>query len=40
MSQPAFVSALMGAYGLHAVLGLILALFAGFLDVFNFTSFF
>ena len=40
MSQAAFVNALIGPYGLHAVLGLILALFAGFLYVFNFTSFF
>jgi hypothetical protein len=40
MSQPALVNALMGPYGLHVVLGLILALFAGFLYVFNFTSFF
>jgi hypothetical protein len=40
MSQASLVNALVGPYGLHAVIGLVLALFAGFLYVFNFTSFF
>ena len=40
MSQAALVNALVGPYGLHAVIGFMLALFAGFLYVFNFTSFF
>jgi len=40
MSQTGVVAALVGRYGLHMGLGLILALFAGFLYVFNFTSFF
>jgi hypothetical protein len=31
---------LVGPYGLHAFLGVALALFAGFLYVFNFTTFF
>jgi hypothetical protein len=34
------VNALVGPYGLHAAVGLALALFAGFIYVFNFTSFF
>jgi hypothetical protein len=40
MSQPGLVSALVGPYGLHAVLGLMLLLFAGFIYVFNYTGFF
>ncbi len=40
MSQAGLVNTLVGPYGLHAVLGLVLALFAGFLYVFNFTAFF
>jgi len=39
-SQTGLAGALVGPYGLHAVLGLVLALFADFLFVFNFTSFF
>ena len=34
------VNALVGPYGLHAVIGLLLALFAGFIYIFNHTSFF
>jgi hypothetical protein len=33
-------SILVGPYGLHAFLGAAFALFAGFLYVFNFTTFF
>jgi hypothetical protein len=40
MSQASLGSVLIGPYGLHAVLGLMLALFAAFIYVFNFTSFF
>jgi len=40
MSQAGLVGAVVGPYGLHAVLGLMLGLFAGFLYLFNFTSFF
>jgi hypothetical protein len=40
MSQASLGSALIGPYGLHAILGLTLALFAGFIYMFNFTSFF
>lgn len=40
MPQESLVSMLVGPYGLHAGLGLMLALFAGFIYVFNFTSFF
>jgi len=40
MSQTGVAGTLVGRYGLHLSLGLILALFAGFLYVFNFTSFF
>ena len=39
MSQT-IVSALVGPYGLHAVLGVVLALFAGFIYVFKYTGFF
>ena len=40
MSQTSVVNALAGPYGLHAALGVMLALFAGFIYVFNYTSFF
>jgi hypothetical protein len=40
MPQTSLAGALVGPYGLHAAVGLILVLFAGFLYVFNFTSFF
>jgi hypothetical protein len=40
MSQIGLTGALVGPYGLHAVIGLVLALFAAFLYVFNFTSVF
>ena len=40
MSQAGLVNTLVGPYGLHAALGLVFALFAGFIYVFNFTSFF
>lgn len=38
--QATLLGALIGPYGLHAAIGLTLALFAGFLYLFNFTSFF
>ena len=40
MSQASVVNALAGPYGLQAALGVMLALFAGFIYVFNYTSFF
>jgi len=40
MSQANLINALVGPYGLHAILSMMLALFAGFLYVFNYTSFF
>jgi hypothetical protein len=40
MSQASLGNMLIGPYGLHALLGLMLALFAAFIYVFNFTSFF
>jgi hypothetical protein len=40
MSQASLVTAIVGPYGLHAAIGVMLALFAGFIYVFNFTSFF
>ena len=40
MSQASLVTAIVGPYGLHATIGVMLALFAGFIYVFNFTSFF
>jgi len=40
MARGRLEGVLVGPYGLHAALGLMLALFAGFLYVFNFTSFF
>jgi len=40
MSQASLVNTLVRPYGLHAALGAMLALFAGFIYVFNFTSFF
>jgi len=39
MSQT-IVNALVGPYGLHAVLGVVLALFAGFIYVLIYTGFF
>ena len=39
MSQTT-VNALVGPYGLHAAIGVVLALFAGFIYVFNYTGFF
>lgn len=40
VNQANLSSTLIGPYGLHAVLGGALVLFAGFLYLFNFTSFF
>jgi hypothetical protein len=40
MSHARLVNALVGPYGLHALLGLVLALFATFIYVFNYTGFF
>ena len=40
MAQTAFARILVGPYGLHAVLGVMLALFVALLWVFNFTTFF
>ena len=40
MSQATVVNSLVGPYGLHAALGVMLVLFAGFIYVFNYTSFF
>jgi len=40
MTQATLLSTLVGPYGLHVVFGMMLALFAGFLYVFNYTSFF
>jgi hypothetical protein len=40
MSQAAAGNSLAGPYRLYAVLGVMLALFAGFIYVFNYTSFF
>ena len=40
MSQASLGDALIGPYGLHAILGVTFALFAGFIYLFNFTSFF
>jgi hypothetical protein len=40
MASAAVSRVLIGPYGLHAFLGLVLALFLGFLWLFNFTSFF
>jgi hypothetical protein len=40
MSQASLVTTIVGPYGLHAAIGVMLALFAGFIYVFNFTSFF
>jgi hypothetical protein len=38
--QTAVSRVLIGPYGFHAFLGVVLALFLGFLWVFNFTTFF
>ena len=40
MSQATVVNSLVGPYGLYAALGGVLTLFAGFIYVFNYTSFF
>jgi len=40
MSQANLVGTLMGPYGLHIALGVMLALFGAFIYVFNYTSFF
>jgi len=40
MSQTDFVNTLVGPFGLSAALGTLVALFAGFLYLFNYTSFF
>ena len=40
MSQATVVKSLIGPYGLHVAPGLMLALFAGFIYVFKYTSFF
>jgi hypothetical protein len=40
MSHASLANTLVGPYGLHAVLGVVLALFAGFIYVFNYTGFF
>jgi hypothetical protein len=40
MAQAALARILVGPYGLHAFLAVMLALFVAFLWVFNFTTFF
>ena len=40
MSQASLVNVLVGPWGLHAALGVALALLAGFIYVFNYTAFF
>jgi hypothetical protein len=40
MTQAAISRILLGPYGLHALGGVVLALFLAFLWVFNFTTFF
>jgi hypothetical protein len=40
MTQAAVTRRLIGPYGLHAFLAFLLALFVGFLWLFNFTTFF
>ena len=40
MSSVTFAGALVGPYGLRVVVAVVLALFAAFIYVFNFTSFF
>jgi len=40
MMQASLLNTLAGRYGLHVIFGMMLALFAGFLYVFNYTSFF
>jgi hypothetical protein len=40
MAQTAVVRILIGPYGLHAFVAVVLALFLGFLWLFNFTNFF
>ena len=39
-ASASLVDTLVGPYGLHAILGVMFLLFAGFIYVFNFTSFF
>jgi hypothetical protein len=39
-ASASLVNTLVGPYGLHAIVGVMFALFAGFICVFNFTSFF
>jgi len=38
--QATLLNTLVGPYGLHFIFGVMLALLAGFLYVFNYTSFF
>ena len=40
MSRVSFADALVGPYGVRAIIAIVLALFAAFIYVFNFTSFF
>jgi hypothetical protein len=40
MSQAGLVNTPVGPFGLHAALGVMLALLAGFIDMFNVTSLF
>ena len=40
MTRSPISNALVGPYGLHAILALTVAAFVGFLYLFNFTSFF
>ena len=40
MSQASLVNTLVGPFGLRAVVGVVLALFAAFIYLFNYTSFF
>ena len=40
MSQAGLVNTLVGPYGFHAASGVMVALFAGFIDMFNVTSLF
>ena len=40
MSQASLINTLVGPFGLHAVVGVMLALFVAFIYLFNYTSFF
>lgn len=40
MTHVSLGNTLIGPYGFHAIIGVIVALFVGFLYMFNFTSFF